>query len=64
MSDARKLAHLTQKQMAERMGVSTPTVCFWETGKRDIRAKDLDRYLEIVGMTRNDIILPYESTIS
>ena len=33
-ADARRAAHLTQEQLAERMGVSQPTIGYWETEGR------------------------------
>ena len=60
MSAARKNAGLTQVQMAEKLGVSYITVLDWEKGRRPPRADKLDKYCEICGCTREDIILPWE----
>ena len=34
MREARELANMTQKELAERIGVSVVTICRYETGKR------------------------------
>lgn len=64
MKSARVNAGLSQVEMAEKMGVTKCAISYWENGKRNITAKDLDKYLEIVGATRDDIFLPYELSIS
>lgn len=58
MKGARVSAGLTQTAVAERMGVSTPMVHFWETGKQPISRERFELYCEIVGRKPSDIFLP------
>lgn len=43
---ARKLARLSQDQMAEKMGVSRPTISSWETGKTQPKVSQAERWGE------------------
>lgn len=48
--DARKAAGLTQRSMAERMGISQPAYAYYETGTRPVTAEKLEMiasYLEL-----------------
>lgn len=58
MAGARVSAGLTQSDVAEKMGVSTPIVHYWETGKRPISAERFTEFCSIVGRSKSDIFLP------
>jgi transcriptional regulator with XRE-family HTH domain len=53
---ARKMAGLTQRQMAEACGVSEGTVSRWERGIKDPTISQAKRIGEICGVHYNDII--------
>lgn len=55
---ARVNAGLTQAEAAEKMGVTTSTICLWESGKADISMRKFDEYCQILGVNRADILLP------
>lgn len=62
MKAARVTANYTQVQMAQMMGVTVGTVSNWEKDKCDISARQFARFCEIVGVSRDDILLPKLST--
>lgn len=47
----RQHRHLTQQEIAERMGVSRNYISQWESGTRRINADQLIQYAKIVGVT-------------
>lgn len=49
-------AGLTQKQLAEKVGVSAPLVCFWEQGTRSPDYDALPALCEIFGMDYNALV--------
>ena len=53
---ARKMAGLTQRQMAEACGVSEGTVARWEKGMKAPTILQAIRIGEICGISYNDII--------
>lgn len=53
---ARKSALLTQGQMAERIGVTTPSIIEWEKHPDKLRIKDLKAIYENVGVDGKAII--------
>lgn len=55
---ARVNAHMTQAEIAEKMGVSVSAVSLWEKDKCDMSARQFSRFCELVGMKRDDIFLP------
>lgn len=59
---ARVNAGLTQKELADKMGVSRETVVAWENGKRMIKAPYLCLFCQITGFKTSDIILPEINT--
>lgn len=48
---ARKAAGYTQVQLADRLGVSQPTIAVWETGKAYPRTDMLPAIAETLGCT-------------
>lgn len=55
LAAARVNANLTQKELAERCGVSESTVIAWETGRRFPNVKMLPKIEAAVGMSMNYI---------
>lgn len=51
----RKRAKLTQKQLAERLGVSHTAVSNWESGNNSIDIDTLYNACEVFGVTLNDM---------
>ena len=47
----RQHRHLTQQEVAEKMGVSRNYISQWESGTRRINADQLIQYAKIVGVT-------------
>jgi len=43
----RKALGLTQQGLAERLGVSQPSVCYWESGREPVGSEVLSRLLEL-----------------
>jgi len=58
MAAARIAKGLTQKELAEKMGVSRQTVLEWENGKRQIKTAYLYLFCKITGFAEEDILLP------
>jgi len=56
---ARKLARLTQKQLAERAGVDDSSISLVESGKRDIRSMSYESVFRIayaLGVSGADVV--------
>lgn len=51
-------AGLTQKELAKLVGVSLPTYCIWENNPNMIKAGNLKRIAEVLGVGVCDIFLP------
>lgn len=62
MKEAREAAHLTQEQMAERLGVSRPTVTLWESGKLNMKRVSFIAYCTAAGFSEDQIFLPENIT--
>ena len=56
---ARINAGLTQDEAAKALGVSTPTLINWETGKRIPRADYVDKMLSLYGVPAELFSMPY-----
>lgn len=54
----------TQKDLADKMGVSRETVNKWETGKTEMRTPYLILFSHITGFDLDDILLPEKSILS
>lgn len=54
LRELRKAAHLTQKQLAEKMYVDQTSISFWETGKA---RPDFDKQIELAELF--DVSLDY-----
>ena len=49
---------LTQEQLAKKMGVSAPTIHYWENGTTMPSGKNLQMLASVFGISADDIILP------
>ena len=59
---ARVNAHLTQAQLAEKMGVSRQSVIDWENGNREMKTVYLYAFCHVTGFAPEDILLPSITT--
>lgn len=55
---ARKAANLTQKQLAEKMGVSYVNIAQWENGRRNPKIETLQKIADALGYTIKITIEP------
>ena len=55
LTEKRKEANLTQQQAADRMGCTNTRISNWENGIRDMSAKELFRYCEIIRADLNEL---------
>jgi transcriptional regulator with XRE-family HTH domain len=53
----REKKKITQKNLAETMGVSRQAICMWETGKREPKMKTLGRISEAFAVPLHHIII-------
>lgn len=58
---ARVNARLSQKELADKLGVSNNTVVSWETGKTEIPLRYLQALAELSGLSISDIFVPLKS---
>lgn len=49
-------ANMTQKETAEKLGVSITTLSFWERGERFPNVKDIKKIEKLFDVNYNDII--------
>ena len=56
IKSARKAKGLTQKQLAEAVGVVTGTIQQYELGKRQPRIEQIEKIAEILGVSLSDLI--------
>jgi len=61
LAGARVSKGWTQKELAEKLGVSRETVLKWESGKSEMRLPYLIAFSHITGFSQNDILLPEKS---
>jgi DNA-binding XRE family transcriptional regulator len=58
LAGARVTAGLTQKDLAEKLGVSRTSINKWEKGKQSITPIHLIAYCKICGFETDEIFLP------
>ena len=56
LRDFRKANGLTQKELGERIGVTSQAVNKWENGSRLPRMRDVLKICEVLGCTLDDLI--------
>ena len=56
LTERRKEAGYTQQQVADRMGCANTRISNWEQGIREMNAKDLVRYCEIIGADLEELV--------
>lgn len=61
---ARVAAGLTQKEMAEKMGVERQSIQKWENGERVMKIPYFKLFCRITGFEEDDLILPTKTTLS
>lgn len=54
----RKQAGISQKELAQRLGVNQASVCLWESGKNSPRVGRLQKIAEILGCTVEELFEP------
>ena len=59
LKEIRKMLHLSQKELAEKIGVFCITVSNWEIGKRDPHFTELKKISELSGVSIDDMSFPY-----
>ena len=52
----RERNNITQKYLADALGVSRQAVCMWETGKRDLKASTLNKMSKVFDVSIDEII--------
>lgn len=52
----REAAGMTQRELAEKLGVDASTVCYWEKGKNNPSVKTLMKIAGILGVPPGDLI--------
>jgi transcriptional regulator with XRE-family HTH domain len=55
LADKRNVAGLTQQEAADRMECTNTRISNWECGVRDMSAKELVRYCEIIGADLDEL---------
>ena len=67
VAEARQLVGLSQKQLADKLGVSQQAVYYYETGRSDIKSSVLMKISDITGCTVSYILgisdSPYEIAV-
>lgn len=56
LAKQRRAKKITQKQLAEKMGVTKTAVSYWETGKRTIYAEQMLEYCDTIGIDASDLV--------
>lgn len=56
LTEQRKRAKLTQQQVADRMGCANTRISNWEKGIREMNAKDLVQYCEIINADMDELV--------
>ena len=59
---ARKKAGLSQAAVAEKLGISSASVCQWETGKTVPDARKLPKIAELFNCTVDELLAAPEET--
>ena len=55
LTNYRKAAKLTQRELADKVGVARETIGRWETGKRTIEDRLLPKVSEVTGISKAEL---------
>ena len=47
---------LTQKYLADKLGISRQAICMWETGKRELKVTMLNKLSKALDVSVNEIV--------
>lgn len=64
LAEIRDERRMSQKDMADILGIGVSTYCQYETGKRNVPAETVDSIAKILNINKNDIFLPIKFTVS
>jgi len=64
LSEIRDERRMSQKDMADILGIGVSTYCQYETGKRNVPAETVDSIAKILNINKDDIFLPIKFTVS
>lgn len=56
----RQKKHISQRVLAEKMGVTKASISFWENGKRQMYASTLLDYCDAIGIDANVIVEQFQ----
>lgn len=62
IGELRRLAKLSQRELAEKIGSSSTSVANWEQGIYDPSARQLLKLAAVFGVDPREIVLPKEGT--
>ena len=64
LAQLRQNAHLSQKQLAQKLGVSQASINYWETGQRTPSVKAAQKISDYFKMPISEIFSPYKEEIN
>lgn len=64
LAEIRDERRMSQKDMADILGIGVSTYCQYETGKRNVPAETVDSIAKILNINKNDIFLPIKFMVS
>lgn len=64
LAEIREENKMSQKDMAEILGIGISTYCQYETGKRSVPVEVVENITNILNINKNDIFLPTKFTVS
>ena len=64
LAQLRQNAHLSQKQLAQKLGVSQASINYWENGQRTPSVKAAQKISDYFKMTISEIFSPYKEEIN
>lgn len=62
IAGARVSCGYTQRELAEKMGITRETVQAWEAKKRTMRTPYIKLFCAITGFTEDELIIPTKTT--
>ena len=64
LAQLRQNAHLSQKQLAQKLGVSQASINYWENGQRTPSVKAAQKISDYFKMPISEIFSPYKEEIN